>query len=404
MSAPHRDLPAGSQRWADEMDAKTDKIAWLESVVRRLAQNAGVDPSNPDGLVNPQSGAPSSTSPVVQKLSSLDDVSSYNVADQQVLTWSHANQSWTPQTLPTDGDFQPDGSVCGFSPASQSTEAHGTGALETMSSANPYAWWGWTSAGHLDAESNDRTYLNRMEFAGENIYIGASTVSNEDAVFVRLDTAALQVQMNAASIGIPMCLTSTRPTTFNTSFAAIVYDSTTKQVLVNDGSGWNPVGGGGVGTDEFAVPSGTAFSLSGTDPQAEGHNNGASGQYGFTSTSDREVYLAATDGANGDANVYMSSAGVNIEADAPGTSSDYDMYSEALVAKDGITLKSTVGSGTGSGGVVKVLANWFIVPVQGHTLVSAAGKQGAMILDPGLNKPLWSDGTNWRDATGTVVS
>jgi hypothetical protein len=29
--------------------------------------------------------------------------------------------------------------------------------------------------------------------------------------------------------------------------------------------------------------------------------------------------------------------------------------------------------------------------------------QGAMVLDSTLNKPIWSDGTNWRDATGTVV-
>lgn len=28
---------------------------------------------------------------------------------------------------------------------------------------------------------------------------------------------------------------------------------------------------------------------------------------------------------------------------------------------------------------------------------------GAMFLDSTLNKPIWSDGTNWRDATGTVV-
>ncbi len=28
---------------------------------------------------------------------------------------------------------------------------------------------------------------------------------------------------------------------------------------------------------------------------------------------------------------------------------------------------------------------------------------GTMILDTTLNKPIWSDGTNWRDATGTVV-
>lgn len=29
--------------------------------------------------------------------------------------------------------------------------------------------------------------------------------------------------------------------------------------------------------------------------------------------------------------------------------------------------------------------------------------QGTMIVDSTLNKPIWSDGTNWRDATGTVV-
>lgn len=29
--------------------------------------------------------------------------------------------------------------------------------------------------------------------------------------------------------------------------------------------------------------------------------------------------------------------------------------------------------------------------------------QGAMIFDTTLNKPIWSDGTNWRDAVGTVV-
>lgn len=34
---------------------------------------------------------------------------------------------------------------------------------------------------------------------------------------------------------------------------------------------------------------------------------------------------------------------------------------------------------------------------------AATAGVGAMILDTTLNKPVWSDGTNWRDATGTVV-
>jgi hypothetical protein len=33
---------------------------------------------------------------------------------------------------------------------------------------------------------------------------------------------------------------------------------------------------------------------------------------------------------------------------------------------------------------------------------STAGA-GTMVFDSTLNKPIWSDGTNWRDATGTVV-
>ena len=403
MSAPHRDLPAGSQRWADEMDAKTDKIAWLESVVRRLAQNAGVDPSNPDGLVNPQSGAPSSASPVVQKLNSFDDVNAYNVADGQVLSWSQSGQAWTPLTpsygaqyWPVDDNFVESG-----------TEGLGIGQGETSLTSGAESFVAFRPAGWMliktrtdPADGGSGGFERLNMYNGHIDMIARDASGNETGILVNY--VAGGVQVSGTHMILPSAATANRPDA-SSHYGSVLFDTTLKTVVVSDGVNWNPLGGGG-GNDEFAVPSGTAFSLSGTDPQAEGHNKGASGQYGFMSTSDREVYLAATDGANGDANVYMSSAGVNIEADAPGTSSDYDMYSEALVAKDGITLKSTVGSGTGAGGIVKVLANWFIVPVQGHTLVSAAGKQGAMILDPGLNKPLWSDGTNWRDATGTVVS
>ncbi len=34
---------------------------------------------------------------------------------------------------------------------------------------------------------------------------------------------------------------------------------------------------------------------------------------------------------------------------------------------------------------------------------AASSGQGAMIFDSTLNKPVWSDGTNWRDASGTIV-
>jgi hypothetical protein len=34
---------------------------------------------------------------------------------------------------------------------------------------------------------------------------------------------------------------------------------------------------------------------------------------------------------------------------------------------------------------------------------AAGAGQGAMILDTTLNKPVFSDGTSWRDAAGTVV-
>lgn len=39
----------------------------------------------------------------------------------------------------------------------------------------------------------------------------------------------------------------------------------------------------------------------------------------------------------------------------------------------------------------------------GSRPAAATAGAGAMVFDTTLNKPVWSDGTNWRDATGTVV-
>lgn len=96
MGKSHKDLPAGSQPWADEVDSLMDEVKQLKEVVRRLTENAGLDMSNPKRGVN--SGTmPSVRNPVGQKLSSLADVNSYNVVDGQVLTWSQQEQKWLPE-------------------------------------------------------------------------------------------------------------------------------------------------------------------------------------------------------------------------------------------------------------------------------------------------------------------
>jgi hypothetical protein len=66
-----------------------------------LTENAGIDFSNPKRGIN-TGNTPSVKSPVGQKLSSLADVQTYNVADKQVLSWDQAGQKWLP-TTPVSG-------------------------------------------------------------------------------------------------------------------------------------------------------------------------------------------------------------------------------------------------------------------------------------------------------------
>lgn len=99
----HKDLPPGSQQWANELDEAMKEISRLTDVVRRLSENAGLDMANPRRGVNDASQAPSIKGPVGQKLSSLADVGTYDVADKQVLTWSQQGQKWLPATPVTGG-------------------------------------------------------------------------------------------------------------------------------------------------------------------------------------------------------------------------------------------------------------------------------------------------------------
>jgi len=93
----HKDLPPGSQQWARELDDAMKEIKRLQGVVSRLAENAGIDQSNPRRGLN-AGAAPSVKNPVGQKLSSLADVDTYNVADGQGLSWSQQGQKWLPAT------------------------------------------------------------------------------------------------------------------------------------------------------------------------------------------------------------------------------------------------------------------------------------------------------------------
>ena len=53
--------------------------------------------------------------------------------------------------------------------------------------------------------------------------------------------------------------------------------------------------------------------------------------------------------------------------------------------------------------VVSVRTLFFAAPSSTSRPDAAAQGAGAMIYDTGLTQPLWSDGSVWRDATGTAV-
>ena len=168
----HRDLPPGSQRWAsDYVDALEDRIASLEALVARMAQDLRIDPRDPSKNINPQSDSPTVTSPVQAKLSGLGDVSTFNVADKQVLTWNHQKQTWEARDVPvptaTPGsDFVPDksdyiydfsGTYYGWSPL-----AHGHAP---DASTGAYAFVAYDEGGEMMLTAHHGTSYS-------NLYLG----------------------------------------------------------------------------------------------------------------------------------------------------------------------------------------------------------------------------------------
>jgi hypothetical protein len=154
----HKDLPGGSQAWAGELDALMAEVKALREVVKRLAGNAGLDYSAPQRGVN-AGNTPSIKSPVGQKLSSLADVATYNVAEGQVLSWSQQGQKWLPVTLP---------SVSGTIDISAISYSQLPVGYGTVTDAENYAY---TAAGV--AEVSGGTYPTVETWSTESSYMGA---------------------------------------------------------------------------------------------------------------------------------------------------------------------------------------------------------------------------------------
>lgn len=99
----HTDLPPGSRRWAEDVDRDRAKLAEMEALVRRMATELRIDPTNPSRDVNAAGDMPRAGKTLQQKLSGLGDTETFNVLDGQVLTWSQTKQRWVPQTPKAGG-------------------------------------------------------------------------------------------------------------------------------------------------------------------------------------------------------------------------------------------------------------------------------------------------------------
>lgn len=103
---PHRDLPAGSQGWAADVDTMRKELDEAKATIKRLSEILRVDPTRPNLNVNPQTISPSANSADQQKLSGMADVKMYNIADGQVLTWDQKEQAVVPKDLPASTGAQ----------------------------------------------------------------------------------------------------------------------------------------------------------------------------------------------------------------------------------------------------------------------------------------------------------
>jgi hypothetical protein len=107
----HKDLPSGSQKWAAEVTSDKQRILQLEAIVRRMANDFGLDYANPDRGLNTGT-TPSIANPVMLKLPSLKDLDVRDAQDGDLLTFDGKRGVWTarahdtvmlPKTFP-EGD------------------------------------------------------------------------------------------------------------------------------------------------------------------------------------------------------------------------------------------------------------------------------------------------------------
>lgn len=99
--------------------------------------------------------------------------------------------------------------------------------------------------------------------------------------------------------------------------------------------------------------------------------------------------------------------GIGTSDDPYVINTDLSQLSQVLSVQDTPTVNLTL---TGSGSIVDPMVLTAVatpVPFPGYITggrpSAAAAGAGAYYYDLTLQKPLWSDGTQWRDAAGTVV-
>jgi hypothetical protein len=252
----HKDLPSGSQAWADEVDRLLEENKQLKEVVRRLCENAGLDFSNPQRGLNPVRDIPSNANPVGQKLSSLSDVQTYNVADKQVLNWSQKDQKWLPVTLPEP-------SAGGFFPIPMSYQSNIVG-FGDITSTGPvwngtdfedrpiYAYFGHTTNGGAemwgrrsvyigagdpyDSPNTGYTYFEQQFWNGDS-YTAIESVSYKYSG-ARLIVSGSAIRLQYAPFYLERFATASRPTLGIEDKGALIFDADLNLPIMWNGTQW----------------------------------------------------------------------------------------------------------------------------------------------------------------------
>jgi hypothetical protein len=180
--------------------------------------------------------------PVGQKLSSLADVRTYNVADKQVLSWSQQGQRWLPVTLPTPSA----GGTIDISAVSYSglTEGYGTVDSPTKYSYNAAGMKGeepfryayvenWTTGAAYFGVGNwaTGTGYSLIEMAGDGFsrpYIQLSAFDYADGTTGSATIYSYGFRLDGAYFVANRCTTAGRPTGLGTGDdrrGAMVYDT-----------------------------------------------------------------------------------------------------------------------------------------------------------------------------------